>query len=427
MTPANAPLSDPYEADRREPGHHEGAQQPGDPGFVLPKPAQVSPARATGMAATALVILASAFVAGYLPRQREKKELEATAAGNTVSTPKVEVVKPSEASSDRVLALPGSVQALEETTIYSRASGYVRKWYVDLGDKVTEGQLLAELDTPEIDQELVQARAQLAQADAALVQAKANASFSKQNSDRYGKLAPDGIASQMDVDKAKAQAEVDVASITVANANVEGQHANIQRLAQLKSFARVVAPFAGTITGRSVERGALVTAGNASPLFKISATDPVRVFVQVPQDVAPTVRVGANAIVKVREFAGRSFDGKIARTAGALDSATRTMTTEVRVPNPNGELLTGMYAQVSLSLPTPHRVFGVPGTALLNDAKGLRVAVVGADDRIHLVPVTVERDTGSVIEISAGLDGTERVVKLPGPDLADGRVVEVAH
>src|SRR5262249_4746423 len=154
-------------------------------------------------------------------------------------------------------------------------------------DKVAEGDVLAEIDTLELDQQLAQARAQLAQADASLVQAKANADFSKHDFERFQKLVPGGVASQADLDKSKSQADVDVANVTVAAANVEAQRANVQRLGQLKSFARVAAPFAGTVTGRTVERGALVTAGTASPLFKISATDPVRVFVQVPQDLAP--------------------------------------------------------------------------------------------------------------------------------------------
>jgi RND family efflux transporter MFP subunit len=187
-----------------------------------------------------------------------------------------------------------------------------------------------------------------------------------------------------------------------------------------------VAPFAGTVTARSVERGALVSAGNGTPLFKVAALDPVRVFIQAPQDVAPSIRAGAAAKVTVREFPGRIFEGKVARAAGALDPTTRTMTTEVRVPNPKGELLPGVYAQVALALPVPHKTYEIPATALMNDAAGLRVAIVDVTGAIRLVPVTIERDTGATFLIASGLDGTERVVKLAGPELTDGRKVDVA-
>jgi RND family efflux transporter MFP subunit len=267
----------------------------------------------------------------------------------------------------------------------------------------------------------------VSQAEAGLVLAKANASFSQQNLRRYEKLAPIGIASQEEFEKARAQADVDEANVTVAKSNVEAQRANLNRLMQLKSFNRVVAPFAGTITERNVGRGALVTAGNASPLFRISAANPARVFVQVPQDAAPGINVGQLAKVKVREFPGREFEGQLAHSAGALDSSTRTMTIEVRVPNPDGQLLTGMYAEVALELKTPHRVFALPATALLNDAKGLRVAVVGADSRIHWHPVVIERDTGSTIEIAAGVDESDRVVKLASVALVDNQLVEIAN
>jgi RND family efflux transporter MFP subunit len=193
----------------------------------------------------------------------------------------------------------------------------------------------------------------------------------------------------------------------------------------VKGFAKLVAPFAGTVTSRTIARGALVTAGNGTPLFRIAATDPVRVFVGVPQDVAPSVKLNAPAQVTVREFAGQNFAGTVARTSGALDAASRTMNTEVRVPNPDNKLLTGMYAEVSLTLPSPHRVFEVPATALYNDAKGLRVAVVDAENKIHFVPITIERDTGATILVSTGLDGTERVVKLANVQLLEGTKVDL--
>jgi membrane fusion protein (multidrug efflux system) len=319
------------------------------------------------------------------------------------------------------------MQPFEETVVYPRTSGYVRRWLVDLGDKVKEGDLLAEIDTPDLDQQLNQARAQLAQAEAGLLQSRANAEYSKGNLERNRQLLPAGLVSQQTFDQAVAQAGVDQAGIAVSEATIGSQRANLQYLAQLKTFARVVSPFAGTVTLRNVERGTLVTAGNATSLFRISALDPVRVFVQVPQDVAPSVHLDLPAGVTIREFPGRVFTGKVAHAEGALDPATRTMLTEVRVPNPTGELLTGMYAQVSLTLPTPHPVLAVPATAVLNGADGLRVAVVDAGQHVRLAKVVVERDTGPTIEVSSGLQPEDRVIKLPSADLTDGKVVEVAR
>jgi RND family efflux transporter MFP subunit len=405
----------------------EHERKPGDLDFELPPPAQITKARALGLAAAAALVLGALFLVRWIPKHQARLALEAETKGAEVVTPRVQVVAPVVVGSDRSLALPGSVQPLEETVVYPRANGYVRKWYVDLGDKVAEGDVLADIDTPDLDQQIAQARAQLAQAEAALLQAKANARFSKENLERYRQLTPAGLASQQDLDKQRAQAEVDQAGIGVAEANIGAQRANAQLLAQLKSFARVTAPFGGRITARNIERGTLVSAGTATPLFKIAATDPVRVFVQVPQDVAPSVRLDTPAVVSIREFPGRSFAGKVAHAAGALDSATRTMMTEIRLANPDGQLLTGMYAQVALTLPMPHRVLSLPASALLNDANGLRVAIVDRDDCIHLVKVVIEHDTGPTIELSSGVAADDRVVKLPTPELAEGRAVEIVR
>lgn len=339
---------------------------------------------------------------------------------------RVQVVRPKFKSSTKALSLPGSVQPLQETTIYPRAIGYVRKWFFDIGDHVKAGQELTAIDTPEIDQQLKQARAQLAQTQASLLQAKATSAFSKLDLKRFERLAPDGIASQQELDKSRAQAEVDTANVSVAQANIDAQQANVERLTQLKAFTRVLAPFDGIVTARSIEIGSLVTAGNGSPLFKVTATDPVRVFVQVPQGVAPSVKSAMLATVRVREYPERNFEGSIARTAGALDSNTRTMNTEVRVPNPTGELLTGMYAEVSLNLSSPHPVYEIPATALFNDASGLRVAVVTDDGVIHLAPVVIERDNGPTIEIASGLNGSERLVRLTSAELTESRKVNIA-
>ena len=397
-----------------------------DLGFDLPQPAVVSRTRVVVLGLAGVGVLAVAFVVGYLPRRADRAALvEANqVAGGALLT--VDVVTPKASSSDRALSLPGSVQPLEETVVYARASGYVRKWYADIGDKVKDGQLLAELDTPELDQELDQARAQLLQAQATLVQSKANRGLSQTNLQRYVKLAPSGVVSQADLDQRQAMAEVDEANVSVAQASVAAQQANMRRLTQLKSFARVTAPFGGTVTQRTVEVGSLVTSGNGQPMYKVAAMDPARVFVQVPQDVAGSVRAGVPAAVTLREYPGRSFGGTVARAAGELDPATRTMNTEVRVPNGDGALLAGMYAQVALNLPSSHRVFEIPATALMSDAHGSRVAVVDAASKIHLITVVVERDTGPTVEIASGLTGTERVAKLASSQFVEDKLVDVA-
>jgi len=396
-----------------------------DLGFDLPPPVKVSKAGAVAAVVGGLAVLGAAFAVGYVPRHREHVALEEAAQGAAGAAMSVSVVAPKIGSSDRAVLLPGSVQPLEETVLYARASGFVRRWLVDMGDKVSEGQLLAEIETPELDQELEQARAVLAQAQPTLQRAKANRELSNANLQRYQQLTPVGIASQADLDQRQAQAQVDEANVSVAQATIEAQQANIRRLTQLKAFARVTAPFAGTVTQRWVEVGALVTAGNGQPLYRVAALDPARVFVQVPQDVAPGIRANVAATVTVREYPGRAFQGRIARSAGELDSATRTMTTEVRVPNGDGALIAGMYAQVALTLPSPHRVFELPATALMSDASGLRVATVDGESRIHLVSVVVERDTGTNIEVSSGLTGDERVAKLASAEFVESKPVDV--
>jgi membrane fusion protein, multidrug efflux system len=382
-------------------------------GFVLPE-------------ARPLVLVVVAFGWGYLPRREQRAALAASAESSQRAVPRVEVTTPKVGASDKALQLPATVQPLQATMLLARANGFVRAWHADIGDRVKEGQLLAEIETPELDQELMQARAQLLQARASLTQAKANSNLAKANLGRARSLAPNGFLSKAELEQNEAQAQVGEANVSVAEANVAAQQANIRRLEQLKGFSRVTAPFAGTVTQRLVEIGSLVTAGNGQPLFRLTATDPARVFVQVPQDVAPSVRAGATANVVVREYPGRTFPGKVMRAAEELDQATRSMNTEIRVPNEDGALIPGMYAEVALTLPATHHVFELPATALLNDARGQHVAVVDGQSKLHLVPVVIERDNGATIDISSGLSGNEKVVKIGSAAFADGMSVEVA-
>jgi RND family efflux transporter MFP subunit len=407
------------------PDETQAGQRGPDLGFTLPAARPIPKRRLTVAALIALGVLVVAFVVGYLPGRARKAELVA-AASQTVM-PRVEVVIAKEAASDRALDLPGAVQPLQETVIFARASGYVRSWKVDIGDVVKQGQLLAEIETPELDQERAAAQAQLQQTRASLEQARANRNLAQANLNRATRLAPSGVVSKAELETAQAQSSVGDANVAVAQANIAASEANIRRLDQLKAFSRVTAPFAGTITQRMVEIGALVTAGNGQPLFRVGAMDPARVFVQVPQDVAPSVKPGVAAKVLVREYPGRAFAGNVVRAAGQLDATTRTMTTEIRVPNQDGALLAGMYAEVSMSLPLPHRVLELPASALMNDARGARVAVVDAQGKLHLAPVVVERDNGATIDIASGITAQDRIARIASAAFVEGMAVEVAQ
>jgi membrane fusion protein (multidrug efflux system) len=396
----------------------------GELGFMLPEPAEVSRRKALAAAALVLLALGAAFLARFLPRHSAKKELTARAEAAKNAVPRVVVVTPELVSSERHLKLPASIQPLEEAVIYPRANGFVARWLVDLGDRVKADQLLAEIETPELDQELSQARATLARARAVKAQTEANRALAIRRFIRTGRLTEAGVASQAELEQTQAEASVGDANVNVAEANIAAEIANVKRLTDLLKFAKVTAPFAGTVTARYVDRGSLVTAGNTTPLFRIAATETVRVFVQLPQDVAPSVTLDAPAKVTVREFPDRTFEGVISRTAGALDPVTRTLNTEIRIPNHDGKLLAGMYADVAIELRAPRKVFEIPATALLSDARGLRVALVEPDDKIHLQPVTIERDLGATLQISSGLRGGERLVQVARADLAEGERVE---
>jgi membrane fusion protein, multidrug efflux system len=390
--------------------------------FELPAPARVS---RVGVIVVAAVVVGGAFAIGYLRRDGGDGGERASIAGGAGRKVRVEVIKPNPLASDRAIALPGTVRPLEETQLYARVTGYVRSWKVDLGDKVTAGQLLAEIDTPDVDAQLAQARAQLAVAQAAVTQAAAQRDYSRSNTARYQTLSDQRLVSKAQVEQTQAQAATDEATVSSTRSGVVAAEANVRRLADLQRFARITAPFAGTITTRAIERGALVRDSGTTPLFTLVATDPVRVFINVPQSIAPSVRSGVAASVTAREYGGRTFTGTVARAAGALDPEQHTMSTELRIPNPDGALLPGMYVQAALTLPVPHRVLEVPATALYNDSQGLRVAVVERGDVVRFAPITIERDTGATLVIGTGLQGDERVVKIAVPTLQAGESVEV--
>lgn len=372
-----------------------------------------------------VAIFCVAFVVGVVPRLKRTQELSAELEAATAA-PTVRVVKPVASAPTRSVTLPGTVQAWRETSLYARTSGYLRRWLVDIGDHVKEGQLLAEIETPELDQEIAQARATLAQQEAALAQSRASLELASTNAERYLKLAPTGVTSKQEVDEKSAGKRVAEANVQAAQASVEAVKANLARLSEVKGFARVVAPFSGIITTRTTEVGALVSAGTSAgaALFHLSQVDPVRVFITVPQSFAPSLTLGAKVPVRIREFRDQVFPGVVTRTAGALDESSRTLLTEVQVPNPEGTLLTGMYAQVTIDAATIHTPLRVPSSALVSATTGTQVGVVKGGV-VHFVPVLIETDLGTEVTLASGLLGDEQVITNPSERLMEGLSVAI--
>jgi membrane fusion protein, multidrug efflux system len=376
-----------------------------------------------GAGGTALVV---AFVAGWLPRHLARVRA-AGVATTQQAPPRVQVVTAISEGTGRELTLPGGLVANQRTLIYARATGYVRQWHVDIGDHVHAGAVLADLDTPDLDQQLAETRASLAQRRAALSEAQANAKNAHLSAWRQDDLASRNLVAQQDADNANTQATVSDGAVASAEADVRAQRDAVRRLEDLASFARVTAPFDGTVTERLTEVGSLVNAGAGPPaqaLFEIEATDPLRVFVRVPQTFAPKVRVGEAADVVVRQYVDRKFPGKVTRTAGALDPVSRTLETEVVVPNGAGDLLAGMYCEVTLPVAVSHPVVRVPASAIVFDSRGVHVATVDGDGRVHLVTVQPGRNLGNDVEIVDGLAGGAQVLSAPPASVTEGMQVQ---
>ncbi len=522
------------------------------------------------------ILLVVLFVLGTLPRLHNHAQLAAMAQEARTGAPEVTVVTPHFASAADLM-LPGNIQAIEETTLYARSSGYLRRRYVDIGSRVKAGQLLAEIESPDVDQQVYQAQAQTAQSravvgqaqadvarqqasvaqsqaqaaqsranvrqaqanlastqaklaqsqaaegqaeaaqlhaqqaldvqKAALQQAQAQLDLAAATNKRYQQLLREGFVSQQDADQqaanlktatanvsavqasvqaaqadiqaaqqavrssqavvlsaqsdveaskenvsasqaalastaasvraARAGVDVSQATVQANRAQVQSSQANAQHYAVLRSFERVVAPFDGVITARNVDTGALINAGSGSTtdspasttphdgLFGIARTDVLRIQIYVPQTFINAIRPGQTARVLVREFPGRTFVGTVFQSAGALDSASRALLMEVRIPNPDNQLKPGMYAQVQLASTGAHALPRIASNTLVINADGTRVATVTADNKVHFVPIQVGRDFGTEVEVSAGLQGQERLIANPTDDLKEGQTVQV--
>lgn len=370
-----------------------------------------------------VIALVAVFVAvaGILERKRTNAALEKYT--NSTFAPAVAVVEPKLESSASEIVLPGNIQAYALAPIYARTTGYVKAWYHDIGSRVRKGDLLALIETPELDQQLAQAKADLASA-------QSNAELAKVTANRYLGLLKQNAVSEQDTDNAKAQ-------LQARNAEVNSAEANVKRLSELVSFERVVSPFDGVVTARNLDVGQLVSsAGSTStpgtgtvigskPMFEISAVQKLRVYVTVPQVYAPDAKAGVIATLTLPQYPGKPFKGKLVRTSDAVDPATRTLLAEIEVENRSGELLPGSYTQVHLSVSSKAPALVIPVSAAILEPDGLHVAVVDSNQRAHMVRVVPGRDTGATIQILAGLQPGQKIIANPPDSLTDGEQVRV--
>ncbi len=363
------------------------------------------------IAGSVLTILLLGGLITLLSRTARARALDKETEQNAVAT--VATIRPLAEKPEEELLLPGSLQAYTESPIYARTNGYLLRWYKDIGSKINKGELLARIDTPEVDQELSQARA-------ARQQIVAQLDLAKISSDRWQNLRKSDSVSQQEADQ-------QASAYQQSQANLAAADANVKRLEELESFKNVYAPFSGVLTKRNVDPGALINAGaTGREMFDVAQIDPLRVYVSVPQAYANSIKVGNNAVVTLQELPGKKFQGKVAHTSESIDPSTRTLLTEVQVPNRDGHLLPGSFGQVHFALKTTVERVTVPVNAMLFRQEGPRVAVVGDDGKIQLRPITIGRDYGTSLEILGGVSVNDRVVINPADSLADGQPVNLA-
>jgi RND family efflux transporter MFP subunit len=380
--------------------------------------------RVTRFLLIAAAVLAVVWVAALIPRLIVQRRLANEAEATRMRAPLVSTTTPQRAGAVVDVALPGNLQAILETGIFARTDGYLRARYVDIGDRVTTGQLLAEIDAPEVDQQLNQARASLAEAQANVVKLQADLNLARSTLQRYI-AAGVGSVSKQQVDERRSSVETAEKTVDAAKATAAAQQANVDRLEDLQGFERVYAPFSGIITARNVDPGALISAGTGQgvrELFRLAQVDTLRIFVFVPQAYAPFVNVGETADVTVRERPGLVVQGVVTRTAGSVDPTSRTMLAQVEVANHEGQLLSGSYGTVKFHITRDQPPLLIPASALLIDASGIRVAIVQGDAKeptLHYQAVQIGRDYGDQVEVVGGLD--EHAVLATG---LSGNIVE---
>jgi RND family efflux transporter MFP subunit len=386
-----------------------GAQL-GDAGAPSAPPA---PAGRTPLFVVAGLCLLLIIAAGItvLSRTRARAELESATLDSLAQT--VSVIQPKRTPAQIQLELPGNITAFEEAPIYARVSGYLKHWFTDIGTHVEAGQRLAEIETPELDEELNQA-------NAALAQAKANLEIARISAERWQKLRETDSVSQQDTD-------VRVATLHAQEANVNAAEANVKRLTDLIGFKSLTAPFPGIITARTMDAGTLITAGSSREIFRLARIDPLRVYVSLPQAYSQMVKTNDEATLTFSELPGRSFEGRVDRTAGAIDPVSRTLLTEILVSNRDGTLFPGAHTMVQVHLATGANPVIVPvNTLLFRNEHGVQAGVVDSNGIVRLVDVTIGRDYGTKVEIVHGLSETDNVILNPSDSLEAGSKVRIA-
>ncbi len=356
-----------------------------------------------------LVLILAGVIAGLIPRVLHRRALGKETA--ELSVPTVEVVLPIPGQASASLTLPAEVKAFVEAPIYARASGFLKRWYFDIGARIEAGQLLADIDTPELDQQLSGARAELVQAEAARALSKITAA-------RWAELLKTSSVSEQE----NAEKQADLA---LKEANVDAAKANVHRFEDIQSFTHVLAPFAGVLTVRDIDTGDLISSGKE--LFRLADISKLRVFVHVPQSATLSVAPGLEAALTVPEMPAHPFAAKVVRTAGAIDASSRTLLTELEVENPHNEILAGAYAQVSFGDLKRDPALVLPSNTLLFRAEGMQVGVVGPDGRVELHSIIIGRDFGRTIEILSGVKAGDRVIVNPADSLVSGATVRVVE
>ncbi len=389
---------------------HSKHQHPG-----IERPPQLAPApprKALRMVAVALLVLLIA--GGFTLLERLSHDRALAKETERVAVPSVAVVHPVAETPDVELVLPGSLQAFVESPIFARTNGYLVRWYKDIGSPVKKGELLAQIDTPEVDQELNQGRA-------ARQQILSQMELAKISSERWETLRKtDSVSAQ--------EADQQTSGYQQSKANLAAADANVHRLEQLESFKNVYAPFSGVLTRRNVDPGALINAGaGGKELFDIAQVDVLRVYTSVPQAYAPFIKVGSKAPVTLQEYPGEKFEGVVVRTAESIDPATRTLLTEVDVANKDGRLLPGSYGQVHFAVGSNVQKLTVPVNAMLFRAEGSRVAIVGPGQKVELRPINIGRDYGATLEVLGGLAVSDQIIINPSDSLENGQQVNVAQ
>ena len=394
-------MTDPAEYKSPQPNpHHAGAEKSGHGVLIT---------------IIAVIVVIAIVVAGVVPRLRAKAALRVET--NSLAVPEVQVIQPKRGSTAQEIILPGNIQAFIDAPIYARTNGYLRSWTSDIGARVKKGQLLAEIETPEVDQQLLQARADLNTA-------QANENLSQITFNRFEGLKNTDSVSTQDVDNA-------AGDYAAKKAIVDSARSNVNRLEDLQSFEKIYAPFDGVITARNTDVGQLIDSGSsggvAKELFHIAAIRTLRVYINVPQQYSVAAKPGIVADLSLAQFPGRTFQGKLVRTANAIDLATRTLLVEVDVDNATGELLPGAFAEVHLKLPTEIPSYILPVNSLIFRAQGLQVATVENGNRAKLVTIVLGRDFGATVEVVSGLSDADRVIVSPPDSLVDGEQVQIAQ